>query len=225
VADVAWQRFVKAFTSARPSPLLQGVAEARLSPEDSGVEVGDAEREIAGGEALAARLAGLTASEQEQAMLDLIRSEAAGVLGHASPDAVQPGVAFRDLGFDSVTAVDLRNKLNAVTGLRLPATLVFDYPTPSALADWLRSSIGQEGTAGQNVPPVLAQLDKLRSMLSAVTPGDVERTRISARLETLFAEWNNVNTRESGAADDDRELSAATDNEIFDILDKELGSS
>jgi acyl transferase domain-containing protein len=225
VADVDWQRFAKAFTSARPSPLLQGVAEARQALEDSGVEVGDAERELAGGEALVARLAGLSAAEQEQVVLDLIRSQAASVLGHASPDAVQPGVPFRDLGFDSVTAVDLRNKLNGVTGLRLPATLVFDYPTPSVLAGWLRSAVNQEGTAGQITPPILAQLDKLRSMLSAITPGDVERTKISARLEMLFGEWNKVNAGESGAAGDDRELSSATDSEIFDILDKELGSS
>jgi acyl transferase domain-containing protein len=224
-ADVDWQRFVKAFTSVRPSPLLDGVAEARQALEDDGAEAGGAERELAGGEALVARLAGLTASEQEQEVLNLIRSQAASVLGHASPDAVQPGTAFRDLGFDSVTAVDLRNKLNAVTGMRLSATLVFDYPTPAVLAAWLRSAISQDEAAGQITPPILAQLDKLRSMLSAISPGNAERAKISARLETLFSEWNNVNTRESSAVDDNRELGSATDDEIFDILDKELGSS
>ena len=108
VADVDWQRFAKAFTSVRPSPLIQGLPEVQAL-EDSGAEAG---QEQAGGEALAARLAGLAASEQEQVVLELIRAQAASVLGHASPDAVQPGAAFRDLGFDSVTAVDLRNKLD-----------------------------------------------------------------------------------------------------------------
>jgi acyl carrier protein len=223
VADVDWQRFAKAFTSVRPSPLIQGLPEVRQALGDSGVEAGEAGQEQAGGEVLATRLAGLAASEQEQVVLELIRSQAASVLGHASSDAVQPGAAFRDLGFDSVTAVDLRNKLNTVTGLRLPATLVFDYPTPAVLAGWLRSAISGEGTAGQITPPVLAQLDKLRSMLSAVTPDNVERTKISSRLEMLFAEWNKVNAGESGA--DEGELNAATDSEIFDLLDKEFGSS
>jgi NAD(P)-dependent dehydrogenase (short-subunit alcohol dehydrogenase family)/acyl carrier protein len=223
VADVDWQRFAKAFTSVRPSPLLQGVPEARQAIEDSGVEAAENGHGQAGSEALAARLAGLAAFEQEQVVLELIRSQAASVLGHSSSDAVQPAVAFRDLGFDSVTAVDLRNKLTTVTGLRLPATLVFDYPTPAVLASWLRSAISDEGTAGQVTPPILAQLDKLRSTLSAIAPDNVERTKISSRLEMLFAEWNKINAGESSVGEG--ELGGATDSEIFDLLDKELGSS
>ncbi|MFC5008684.1 SDR family NAD(P)-dependent oxidoreductase, partial [Dactylosporangium cerinum] len=101
---------------------------------------------VSGGESvLSRRLSGVTATERQAVVLDVLRGEIAAVLGHAGPTAVDPERAFTEAGFDSLTAVELRNRLGTVTGLRLPTTLVFDHPNPTALAAYLTQQIA--GTA------------------------------------------------------------------------------
>ncbi|MGE7440021.1 type I polyketide synthase, partial [Kitasatospora sp. NPDC001175] len=108
------------------------------------------------GASLLARLLGLTEDDQQRALLELVRTQVALVLGHAGPHSVEPGKAFREIGFDSLTSVELRNRLNAATGVRLPATVVFDYPTPTALADYLLTEALGLREAATEAAPVLA---------------------------------------------------------------------
>ncbi|EFL26031.1 modular polyketide synthase [Streptomyces himastatinicus ATCC 53653] len=146
VADIDWERLAPGFAVSRPSPLLRDLPEARTALE---AEAGQSADTTGGGEtSLAQRLAAVPAAERARVLLDLVRSAVADVLGHADAEAVEASRAFSELGFDSLTAVELRNRLNTVTGLRLPPTLVYDYPTSTALADHLRTEVlGEESAA------------------------------------------------------------------------------
>ncbi|MFG2632287.1 SDR family NAD(P)-dependent oxidoreductase, partial [Streptomyces sp. NPDC048473] len=108
-----------------------------------------------GDSTLGRRLAQLSAADGDQLLLDLVRSEVAAVLGHATPDGIEPTRPFGEIGLDSLTAVELRNRLNTATGVRLPATLVFDYPTPAALVPFLRGELGTE-TADRSIPAAVS---------------------------------------------------------------------
>jgi NAD(P)-dependent dehydrogenase (short-subunit alcohol dehydrogenase family)/acyl carrier protein len=141
VADVDWDRFAPGFTAGRPSPLLADLPEVRHAAvaRDTAGSADGAPVETAS--ALAQRLLGLPEAERHRALLDLVRTHVAAVLAYPGPEAVEPERAFKDLGIDSLTAVELRNGLGAATGRALPATLVFDYPTPAAVATYLREEL------------------------------------------------------------------------------------
>ncbi|WP_151771929.1 type I polyketide synthase, partial [Streptomyces abyssomicinicus] len=159
VADVRWDRFVPSFTVARRSPLLEDLPEVR--------EILDAAEAEAGGEsavtsALQQSLAGLAPAEQRNRVLDLVRGEAAAVLGYANAAELDAARPFRELGFDSLTAVDVRNRLSTLSGLRLPTTLVFDYPTVADLADHLLTLVlGQPADGNTARSAVTGPLDGL----------------------------------------------------------------
>ncbi|HWO65861.1 MAG TPA: SDR family NAD(P)-dependent oxidoreductase, partial [Umezawaea sp.] len=176
-------------------------------------QVRRAAAEAAPQESLSKRIAGLSDGDRDQVLLDVVRSHVASALGLPGPDSVDEHRTFQEMGFDSLSAVELRNGLNAATGLKLPATLVFDYPTPAALVDQLRIEVVPDTPAG--APLSLGDLDRLSAELIELGRDEAARARITERLQAVLA---GLAAPESENAD----LDAATDDELFDLLDQEL---
>ncbi|MEU6777531.1 SDR family NAD(P)-dependent oxidoreductase, partial [Streptomyces sp. NPDC046759] len=170
VADIDWERFIGPFTLGRPSALLSELPEARRAR----AAVPDAA--ATGAAPLAARLAGLPEAERTRALIDLVRAHVAAVLGHSSAAEVEPDRAFKELGFDSLTAVELRNKVNTATGLALPATLVFDHPNATALARHLQSELlGSQAAVPQEQHAAAADDEPIAIVaMSCHLPGGVD---------------------------------------------------
>ncbi|WP_246150110.1 type I polyketide synthase [Streptomyces qinzhouensis] len=220
VADVEWKKFAPVFCAARPRPLLDTIPEARedIQPAKQG------DSEASGRGEYASRLATMSESERRRTVIELVRTHATAVLGHESTDEIDATRAFRDVGFDSLTAVELRNQLNAAAGVRLPSTVVFDHPNPTALAEEILTELFEHELVGHT-----AVLDEFERLAAGLTPPDeAARTEIVARLEALAQRFRALRSDQGpagatvDAAEQQRALQEATADELFALLEEEL---
>ncbi|GAB2697715.1 SDR family NAD(P)-dependent oxidoreductase [Kitasatospora kifunensis] len=169
------------------------------------------------------RLAALSPVESRQLLLETVRGHVAEVLGHPGAEAVDPERGFGELGVDSLSALELRNRISADTGLRLSSTLTFDYPTPVAIADHLFDELVEDA---DGAPDVEAEVIRLESLLEAAASVDSvneeQRSRVALRLRALTAKWTG-DLHPEPAEQSGPELGTATADELFDLLDDELG--
>ncbi|WP_405854126.1 SDR family NAD(P)-dependent oxidoreductase [Streptomyces sp. NBC_01515] len=170
---------------------------------------------------LARRLVGLAPQEQEALLLDLVRGHVANVLGHTGVANVGAETAFKDAGFDSLTSVELRNRLREVTGLKLAATVVFDYPTPLALARYLH---GELGTTDDALSLVNSKIEDIESLITGLLSDEAKKAGVMLRLQGLMAKFNGLGeqTENSTVAE---QLESASADEVLDFINDELGIS
>jgi acyl transferase domain-containing protein/acyl carrier protein len=218
VVDVDWARFAPTFTWSRPSPLLRELADAQRALKDQEA-IATADAAAGGGEAAAlwGRLSGRSHAVRLKVVLQLVCGEVAAVLGHASSEAIEVGRAFQEQGFDSLTAVELRNRLQAGTGLRLPASLVFDYPTSTALAEFLVAELS--GDESDMALPALEQLDTVESMLPNLMADSAARVKLKTRLQDLLMKLSDA----PGVADNTSavDINSVSDDELMELLNED----
>jgi NAD(P)-dependent dehydrogenase (short-subunit alcohol dehydrogenase family) len=202
VTNMDWARFAPSFTAQRPSPLLDDLPEVRALAEP--VEVDQVERGV-----LLSKLDGLRPAERERELLELVRAEAGVVLGFGAGESLPATRPFKDFGLDSVTAIELRNRLRTVTGLTLPGGVVFDYPTANALATHLLTELYPEHAAAPADPDA-----EIRALLASIPVGRLRKAGVLDMVLSLASESDSV----SGTVDG---TDAATNGDSLDDLDGE----
>ncbi|MEV8441639.1 SDR family NAD(P)-dependent oxidoreductase [Actinosynnema sp. NPDC051121] len=173
-----------------------------------------------GGSGFAERFTALSEEERATAAWELVRDRVGEVLGHRPGTPLDPRRGLMELGFDSLTAVELRNRLRADTGLALPSTVVFDHPTPGALAEHVRAELSARTAAAP--PPVLADLDRLAASVAGLNGSQETRKLVVGRLRDLLRGLDDETAATDRGVPD---LAVASDEDIFSIIDNELGIS
>ncbi|MEU7763653.1 SDR family NAD(P)-dependent oxidoreductase [Nocardia sp. NPDC049190] len=193
--------------AGRLSDVLSGLVPTRARRVSTGAG-------SAGG--LAHRLAATPEEERDALISGFVREHAAAVLGHPSPAAIEPDTPFNELGFDSLGGVELRNRLAEAAGINLPSTLVFDYPTATAVAKLLRSRL-DVATAGSAVDDQVASLRSLLATMSSVE----DKTRLAERIRAALADA--LTPPESATRDDRVAVEAASSaDELFALIDQQI---
>ncbi|MEV0902542.1 type I polyketide synthase [Actinoplanes sp. NPDC049802] len=177
--------------------------------------------------ALRDALAGQSGPQRRHTALEFVRAQVAAVLGHSGVSTVDADRPFTELGFDSLTAVEFRNRLKAATGLRLSATTVFDHPTASAVADHLLAELAP--AEPDPAAALLTELDRLERSFAQAATAQLEqaaRSRITERLQAVLSNWRG---RPDGTADPDGRdvgtvLKTASADELLRFIDDELGA-
>jgi NAD(P)-dependent dehydrogenase (short-subunit alcohol dehydrogenase family)/acyl carrier protein len=169
-----------------------------------------ASRGPATGASLATRLAGLPDTEAHALVLEAVVAQAAAVLGHEGGAGIAPSRAFTDIGIDSLTAVELRNRLTPATGIRLPVTAIFDHPTPEALARHLTAQMVPSAEA-----QVFLDFDRLESSFRSLSSDRAVRKQVADRLRSLASVLNTG----SALVDADEDLEAASNEDLFALVD------
>jgi acyl transferase domain-containing protein/acyl carrier protein len=173
----------------------------------------------AGRASLRESLSGLTAGEQRAAVLRELCKELAGVLGLSEPGQLDPRRTFKDLGTESLHATELRNRLETITGLRLPVTVVFDYSSPAELAAYLHSQLMHGATNGSSPSGLLAAL-QLGGDSDELT--DEQRTQLQQQLRTLLSKLEAPRER-AGEEVSAESIQEASEDALYDLIDNGLG--
>ncbi|MFE2679767.1 acyl carrier protein, partial [Streptomyces hygroscopicus] len=216
VADAAWDRLAEELGGARPTPLLSELIKPRGSNASS-ASSDPAPAESAAAE-LRASLEGLSSAKRQRSLRKLVRQHVAAVLVHATPDAIESDRSFRELGFDSLTAVQLRNRLGAITGLELPTTLAFDYPNLTVLAEHLETHMfPQAGGAEQKDP----EEDRIREALASVP---LARFREAGLMDALL-ELAHISESGSDPVPQEEMNSPVDAMDVDDLVQRALGGA